>query len=89
MIKNILNTTQKVLSLLNADVQPMSIDIGEHRAEILFKNSDVSAIITDKDIILSKIKDNKYLGSKRIVFGFYTFLTIPEIHQIEDFILYD
>lgn len=89
MIRNILDTTQKVFSLLSADVQPMSIDIGEHHADILFKNNDVSAVITDKDIVLYKIRNNRYHSSKRIIFGFYTFLTVPEIHQIEDFILYD
>ena len=89
MIKDILDKTQKILNLLNADVQPMSIDIGEHRAEINFKNNDVSAVITDKDIILYKMKDNRYHSSKRIMFGLHTFLTISEIHQIEDFILYN
>ena len=89
MIKEILNNTKRILDLISAEVQPMSIDIGQNRAEILFQNKDISAVVTDKDIILCKIKNNKYINSKRIMFGTNTFLSIPDIHKIEDFILYD
>ena len=89
MIIKILDNTKKILDLISAEVQPMSIDIGQNRAEILFQNKNISAVISDKDIILCKIKENKYFYSKRIIFGTKVFLTIPDIHKIEDFILYD
>ena len=89
MIKEILNNTKRILDLISAEVQPMSINIGQNRAEVLFQNKDISAVITDKDIILCKIKNNKYISSKRIMFGTTNFLTVSDIHKIEDFILYD
>lgn len=85
-----LENSYRFLNLIS--IQFDSIEIESEKVVLKTKihnNIEITAEISNIDIIILKVVSKKYISSERVLFTPIEFLSPQEIHKIEDFILYN